>query len=525
MLEESNRKIIWKSIQIIKEDEIILGKTKFNDHWIRITVISIVFLIISVFLVSQALNKRINHDEDQYIACAELIKDGYVPYHDFYYHHLPFLPYIYAGLFCFTSHLVLSARLFSVFCVLIYLLLIYLLIVKRFEFLSKTKAIFFSISALFLIISTQIFRFSATLSWSHDFPVMLIVLAFFLFEKFFKNNKNILLLFIGMLLGIAVMAKLSYIISVMPFFLILIVDSKKISFKKIIFRILILLSGFILSILPLLILIASREAFEVFTYSIYDYHFRLDPIFLLEVGRIFSFQGYLDLYLQSFVNKQMLLPVLSVLLSVYFLTKHRKNIIIHRGLLLALLVIIFSFAGTFSREVVHKQYFYIIVIFLILNLYLLISGFKIFRNKAFICLFGIFIFVVLAWDSFHITHAYHKLDSTYLKEIHTNGLKIKQIVKDEKVVSLSPLYCLEGGCKIYPEFANGVFSWRLGSCEKVPDTKFTSIKNFEAFYQEFKPKYFYTGHEKRFEQNLKEFIIQKGFNPIKIGPRGVLWVK
>ncbi len=166
-----------------------MGKTKFNDHWIRITVILVTFLIISGFLVSQALTKRINHDENQYIACAELIKDGYVPYHDFYYHHLPYLPYIYAGLFCFTSHLVLSARLFSVFCVLIYLLLIYLLIVKRFELLSKTKAVFFSLSALFLIISTQIFRFSATLSWSHDFPVMLIVLAFFLFEKFFKITK------------------------------------------------------------------------------------------------------------------------------------------------------------------------------------------------------------------------------------------------------------------------------------------------------------------------------------------------
>ncbi len=334
-----------------------------------------------------------------------------------------------------------------------------------------------------------------------------------------------MLFFIGMLIGLAVMAKLTYIFAIMPFFLILIVGFEKISFKKIILRISVLSSGFILSILPLLILIASKEAFEVFTYSIFDYHFWLDPIFLREAGRMPGPEQYLNLCLQNFFNKQMLLPVLSTLVSISFLIKHRKNIIFHRDLLLALLIVIFAFIGTISREVIHEQYFYIIVIFQILNLYLLISDFEIFKNKSLSRLLGILILVVLAWDSSYIIHAYGRLDSTYLKEIHTNGLKIKQIVKDEKVVSLSPLYCLEGGCKIYPEFANGVFSWRVGSCEKVPDTKFTSIKNFESFYQKFKPKYFYTGHENRFEQNLKEFVIQKGFNPIKIGPRGVLWVK
>jgi len=512
-------------IQACKEDEIILQKTKSANLWIRIAVISLAFLVIAGFLISQALSKRINHDENQYIACAELIGEGYVPYHDFLYFHLPYLPYIYAGLFSFTDHLLLSSRIFSALCALTYLFLIYLLVAGRFEFLSKNGAAFFAISAVFLITATGIFRHTATLSWSHDFPIMLIVLAFFLFAEFFQNDRKILLFFSGILLGTAVMARLTYIFSILPFFLVLFAGARMRAWRNIVPRIIFLVSGFLASLLPLLILIADRAAFENFTYSIYDYHFRFDQIFLREMGWIPGSRLQFELYSELFLDKRVFLPFLSVFASIYLLIKHRKNVIAHRELLLALLIAIFSFAGTISREVAHKQYFLIIVIFLILNLYLLISGFELFRSRLFYRVSGILILAVLLWDPSHLVHAWGRLDGGYMQEVHAQGVKIRQIVKDEKVVTLSPLWCLEGGCGIYPEFVNGVFSWRVGSCETVPETRFTNIRNIEAFYRRYQPQYLYTGHEKIFEQNLIDFFVEKGFKPTEIDDQGVLWMK
>ena len=52
--------------------------------------------------------------------------------------------------------------------------------------------------------------------------------------------------------------------------------------------------------------------------------------------------------------------------------------------------------------------------------------------------------------------------SWYPLQVHRLGQEIQAASTEAKVLTLTPIYPLDGGAEIYAEFATGVFAWRTG---------------------------------------------------------------
>ena len=83
--------------------------------------------MVGVFLVvfEYAIAKDYFRDENQFIASGKLLQSaGLLPYRDYPYFHLPNLVFVYALIDCFTEFSHLGARVFSVVCAWMMLVLL-----------------------------------------------------------------------------------------------------------------------------------------------------------------------------------------------------------------------------------------------------------------------------------------------------------------------------------------------------------------------------------------------------------------
>ncbi len=72
-------------------------------------------MLLSLFTI--AMTRGVSVDEHQFVASgAILAREGALPYRDYPYFHTPVLCFVYALLFLSTDHLLLAARILSVFC-------------------------------------------------------------------------------------------------------------------------------------------------------------------------------------------------------------------------------------------------------------------------------------------------------------------------------------------------------------------------------------------------------------------------
>src|SRR2546423_10484824 len=79
----------------------------------RVVTLALLF----VLLFSAAMFKRVDHDEQQFVASAALLaRKGLLPYRDYPYFHVPYLVYAYAAVFAFCGRLLLGARVVSTIC-------------------------------------------------------------------------------------------------------------------------------------------------------------------------------------------------------------------------------------------------------------------------------------------------------------------------------------------------------------------------------------------------------------------------
>lgn len=126
--------------------------------WLTSTVVLLLALLL---LVGLNMRRGLNHDEYQFVASGYLMaKAGLLPYRDFPYFHVPGLSLLYAGLFQLTPRLLLTARLFSVGCGWLLVVLLWLLTLVELRQAATGVRLAVAVGVLLLLIASPMFIYT-----------------------------------------------------------------------------------------------------------------------------------------------------------------------------------------------------------------------------------------------------------------------------------------------------------------------------------------------------------------------------
>ena len=111
---------------------------------------------------------------------------------------------------------------------------------------------------------------------------------------------------------------------------------------------------------------------------------------------------------------------------------------------------------------------------------------------------------------------------------HHLGQRVAQMAGTGPVLTLAPIYPLEGRAMIYKEFATGPFAWRTApfvTGNREQPFYFVDATDLEDFLRLHPPEAVLTGFEdEALEAPLKEYAKRNGFRKMNLTGAATLWV-
>lgn len=224
----------------------------------------------------------------------------------------------------------------------------------------------------------------------------------------------------------------------------------------------------------------------------------------------------------------------SLILSAASLLKSTGTESTHNGLLYAFLFLlpVFLLVGSFLPTPSWYQYFYAPLPFIVLGvLYSLSKLVRLSRLASYTGLMVFFLSVILVnyfhFDKYPNLRSLARPGAWYPIQTRVLGYKIKTIVGEERVLTLSPLFPLDGGASIFPQYATGPFAWRVADLltkEQRFTYKVMSQDELIVTLDEKPAGGILVGLTKDAEGFLLEYARQREYNPIEINDYLTLWV-
>jgi hypothetical protein len=479
-------------------------------HKLILTASLAVIAGVAFYLLAASMTRGVTSDEQMYCTGGYLLGKGLMIYRDFsYVAQLPYHPLLCAAIYKITgtTHYLLAARLLSVFFDIGIVVCIFSIIRKIFYQYYFTGIIVGILSAAVFVFNPFV-SYLLGLAWNHDMVLFCIIASFRIFMGMDENHKHarVRIFFIASLLTIAAWTRITSVF-VMPIFLAMIIANTRLKY------ILPFLGGVIIfSIVPIWIMVISGKVFYINIISM--------PILnsaLLHKLHIAYDKGYLTI--TALRNKEFLFLMLITIFFCGCVFALRKRIAFTQksNALLAFILLIMSFVITYFPPTMWKQYFGIPVAFIIIVL-----GFALLylRSQTNLYLFKICLcmFLVLTIATLISQNPILKI-SKFLSVENWGPMKVHSISKcivsnagkSKEILTLSPLYVIEGSGKIYTELSAGAFGFRvadsLTEAERVA-THTAGVKEFSELVKENPPAAIIIGPElTRFEKiDLKKMV-------------------
>jgi 4-amino-4-deoxy-L-arabinose transferase-like glycosyltransferase len=480
------------------------------------------------FLFVSSMGRALNHDEHQFIAPAILLlRAGLLPYCDYPFFHMPDLVFIFAGIFSLTSRLLLAARCFNVLCATLLLLLIFAVAARA--FCSRAERRWLIALGFVLVLSLNpFFRFTAGRAWNHDLPMLAAVAAFLAFMRAGESKRALLWMGVtGGLVGIAAGTRLSFAPLVAPFALAILIFP--VSGRSRISCLTSCLIGLILALLPVALLFLaapSQFIFDNFTWNgAINRLYRVStvPPQLLLLRKLgFPFQEFL----------KSPSDVMLIVGFTYFALRPGRpggwlRLVHDREIGVLLMILPFLFIGSWAPAHSFRQYYYPFVPFLLLGNIIGLSR----QVPGRLPVGWLFAATLLA--SFleaipDLTNSSSilRMSRWPVVTVHQKASEISALLPEGRILTLAPIFPLEAGLRIYPEFATGPFAWRTASLlDEQQRTRFHLIapSDLERFLDTQPPEGILTGFEHaEFEQPLKEYARARGYVSHRLMERGNL---
>ncbi len=439
----------------------------------RIANILVVLILIalSLAILTNSMTKPLGRDEQMYCTAGSLLTQGKMIYRDFSYPaQMPYHPLLYAALFKMlnTTHYLLVGRIISVLCdilVMVCIVGIYRRIFKSFA----VSGTLLPLAAAVLYVFNPLVDYANGYAWNHDVAILCVVLSFWLFisTDFKQKLKYWRIAAIGALLTLATCMRITTALVQLLFFVVLLAqpaESLKQRFKT---ALPFLIAAAILLIWPVWVIALAPRAFFLNVLRI--------PVlygeWLHQIGMVHNKFNLIFTCLT--MPGYFALIVLTIYLwLVIVCLRRRSKISSARSLLLAALLPLTFFVIALIPPTMWRQYLAMPVPFLIISaafplLYLRKIANKSGLNKHFkIASVLVSVCVVVAVVSYPVvlyrTVMVFVPESWEPMRLHRVSEDIAEKIKEPKLIlTLAPLYALEGGCDIYTELSAGSIVYRI----------------------------------------------------------------
>jgi hypothetical protein len=446
-------------------------KSKVSPKTINIVVI-IMLVVLSLGIFANGMTKPLGRDEQMYCTGGVLLAQGKMIYRDFsYVAQLPYHPLLYAALFRIlnTNHYLLVGRMVSVVCDVLVMLCIVGIYRRIFGKFAVCGLLLGSASAIMYVFNPLV-DYANGYAWNHDVVILCVVFSFWLFisTDFKQKSRCWRIAVIGGLLTLATCMRITTVLVQLLFFAALVsqpAESIKERFKT---ALPFLIATAVVLIWPVWVIASSGRAFFLNLIWIP----RLYGKWLHEVDMV---RNKLGLTLSAFKTPgYLVLIVIMIYLCVVMIWQRRKLAKADaRDLLFAALLVLAFFIIALIPPTMWKQYLAMPVPFIIISfawplLYLKQLADKVKNNKQFnIACALVAVCVVVAVFSYPIV-----VNRTVMLLVPEGWVpiqlhKISQDIAEKtqepkKILTLAPLFALEGGCDIYTELSCGSIVYRIG---------------------------------------------------------------
>jgi 4-amino-4-deoxy-L-arabinose transferase-like glycosyltransferase len=517
--------------------------------WLLAGATGVLFAAMLILLLGINMRRELNHDEHQFIASAALItRAGLTPYDDFAYFHVPLLSYLYVLLYTLSDSLLLSSRLVSVVFGWLSLVLVFGIAWRRFALLSDwSRWRYASLAALWLL-ATPVFYYTSGRAWNHDLPIFLLLLAVIAFNLMLTRRRQVgWLLASGALVGLAATTRLSFAATVAPFLVMAWLAPAR-SLRQRLRNFLAFGCGALVAALAVLIPVL-RDPSALFFGNVGYIQLNAQYYVNAGYGGAMSLTGKLlyfgDLLVATPTNLISLTALMIGLWPVRALlwrgnpgnhaaddrTQAWTPTRVRLGLLL--LLMLFTLPGAFGATPSQPQYFHPIFPLAILGIVEAFTAWPASLRAG-----GMYAYVLGAVATILTAVPIYGAGQTTLWDynawlpvrVHAYGALIDGLVDDGKVLTLAPLYALEGAADIYPEFATGPFAWRVAPLITKHDrARFHVVgpDELDDLLQAEPPRAILTGVEDddaKLEQPLLDYARHHAYVPTSLPDNSTLWL-
>jgi hypothetical protein len=444
---------------------------KVSPKTINIVVI-IILVVLSLGIFANSMMKPPGRDEQMYCTGGVLMAQGKMIYRDFsYVSQLPYHPLLYSILFRIlnTNHYLLVGRMVSVVCDILVMLCIvgiYRHIFSKFSICGAALGA----SAAILYLFNPLVDYANGYAWNHDVVILCVILSFWFFisTDFKQKSRCWRTAAIGGLLTFASCMRVTTVLVQLLFFAALVSQPAQSMKQRIKTVIPFLIASGIVLIWPVWVIASAGKAFFLNLVWIP----KLYGKWLHEVGIVRNKPGLTLSALKT--PGYFVLIVIAVYLLVVLVWQRRKLVKSKgRNLLLAALLVLVFFVIALIPPTMWIQYLampapFIVISFAYPLLYLRQLADKAKDNKQFkiacaVVTFCAVVSIVSYPVVLHRTIALLIPEGWVPIQLHRISQDIAEKTKEpKKILTLAPLFALEGGCDIYTELSCGSIVYRIG---------------------------------------------------------------
>jgi hypothetical protein len=501
---------------------------------IRFIVVVIFLSAVFLLLLGGSMTKPLERDENQFVASGKVLADHLLlPYRDYPYFHMPYLVFIYGALFRFTDHLLLAARLLSVVCAWLTIVAVFYMALHAFQERSRGLHFLVAAGSIGLLVFNPVFAHTAGRAWNHEAVVLLALLAFLAHCRGMKTGSVKHICFSGALVGLAVGIRLTFAPAILGFLLVLFIYSRQPKRSLLFF-----ISGLLVALLPSILLFAIAP--EQFVFGNLGYSVSLNRAYWQEMGRgtEMTIQSKI-LYFVQLVSSPDSLPV-SLLFAFLLFSRNWLKVFAdpdHRIEFPFILILLpFLLVGSFAPGLsFYYEYFYAPLTFTVIGLVYAMASFADKKVWSILSL-GLFTLAVVGSAIYGLPVYRNSTTALSLQNwvplnLHKTGRELAGHIGIGKVLTLFPVYPLEGGAEIYESLVTGSFAWRTGHLlSETEREKFRVMceSNLLQFLRAEKPEgilvVFETALEHELEKPLENYAIENRFKPVQLRNGSILYV-
>lgn len=485
------------------------------------------------FLFARGMQRDLNHDEHQFLAPGALLsREGLLPYRDYPLFHLPNLVFAYAGLDYVTGQLVFSAKAFSVAATAGMVALLVWVVWRERDLSFKLRlALAAAMGVVFLYDPVVLYTSGKT--WNHEVPTFLLAAALLIQATTFRNPSLAAGAAAGLLGALSAGSRLTFGPSLIPLFVLAFLAGE--SWRARIRHGLAWSAGAFVGFLPSVAMLVAYP--DAFLFGNFEFpRLRVSDATNLRVQQTIRWDRKIGYFLKEIMRPSwplFLLLLAGALPLAWRWLRDRNGPVVTA---FTVLVLPFALLGCFAPARYQYQHYYgvigLVAVAVAGALPQLARSYR--ARWVYLGAVGVVaasVFMAARNDDVGALYALRNrpMEKWFVWDVTKENAPLRDHLAGGTVLTLAPVYVLEAGLKIVPEFAVGPFGLR--SAHLVPPERRTPLKlpaatDFSTYLAKQMPDGILTGVEdKELEEGLIDFAKSHQYRRVKIGHKRTLWVR